>query len=423
MRDKGKAELLPVPIPDTRHPIPSPDAVHALLTQANLFRLRQQFEEATECCIAVLQSDPGSQTAHSLLGDIYRDQGLLDDAIRWYRMALELEPNVSDAAKLRQLEQERDRLMGRLEQTQRPSALDTGVGLEAGTTNLMGVSPRRWLRGMGIASFSFLAIILVILGFMQLKRKDAAAVTRPKSGFQTVSSAPGLSHPLIGNDPLHPAPSLLNNQALHPLWNSSMGGSGLPPDRPANSPTVAPSSPRPPSDSTPTPQVVPPAPVVAVKPLPGGGEQPAGKEKGAAETSPPAEAALPDGLKITNISAEGAGRASVTIAAPERFATQFNSASRERLLRDVFQAAKSVFTSHADLSQIALNVQTQVESAYTPIFLLSAGIERGAAFQGNSTLDSFDTLAGRMQGLRWGVQEAGDDRSSAPDPGDIHISG
>ena len=36
----------------------------------------------------VLRSQPGNADAHSLLGDIYRDQGAIDDAIQWYRMAV-----------------------------------------------------------------------------------------------------------------------------------------------------------------------------------------------------------------------------------------------------------------------------------------------------------------------------------------------
>jgi Flp pilus assembly protein TadD len=85
----------------------SPEALHARLTQANLCRVRQNWTEAVDHSIAVLRAHPGNQPAHSLLGDIYRDQGKLDDAVQWYRMALDLKPNPSDEMKLRQAETER----------------------------------------------------------------------------------------------------------------------------------------------------------------------------------------------------------------------------------------------------------------------------------------------------------------------------
>src|SRR5688500_15767393 len=67
-----------------------PPALQAALTQANLCRIRRQWEEAIEYCITVLRAQPGNQTAHALLGDIYRDQCKIDDAIQWYRMAVDL---------------------------------------------------------------------------------------------------------------------------------------------------------------------------------------------------------------------------------------------------------------------------------------------------------------------------------------------
>ena len=86
-----------------------PKSLQSALTQANLCRIRRQWEEAIEYCITVLRAQPGNQTAHSLLGDIYRDQGKLDDAIQWYRMAVDLGANPTDEGKLRQLERERAR--------------------------------------------------------------------------------------------------------------------------------------------------------------------------------------------------------------------------------------------------------------------------------------------------------------------------
>jgi tetratricopeptide (TPR) repeat protein len=76
-------------------------SVDALLARANLLRMRGQWAEAVELCTEALRGDAHSPAAHSLLGDIYENQGRLDKAIRWYQLALELDPeSIADRAKL-----------------------------------------------------------------------------------------------------------------------------------------------------------------------------------------------------------------------------------------------------------------------------------------------------------------------------------
>ena len=78
--------------------------VYALLAQANLLRMRGCWEEAVENCMAALRLTPDSPSAQSLLGDIYENQGRRDDAIQWYRMALDLNPlSTADRVKLERL--------------------------------------------------------------------------------------------------------------------------------------------------------------------------------------------------------------------------------------------------------------------------------------------------------------------------------
>jgi len=62
------------------------------LAAANLLRVRGSYSEAERRCIEVLRADPNNVHAHSLLGDIYRDQGRFEDARQWYQMALDLNP-------------------------------------------------------------------------------------------------------------------------------------------------------------------------------------------------------------------------------------------------------------------------------------------------------------------------------------------
>jgi hypothetical protein len=83
-----------------------PDAVEPLLARANLLRMRGQWSESAEQCIAVLRMAPSNATAHSLLGDIYQDQGQPAEARHWYQLALELHPkSEADRAKLARAEE------------------------------------------------------------------------------------------------------------------------------------------------------------------------------------------------------------------------------------------------------------------------------------------------------------------------------
>jgi hypothetical protein len=77
------------------------DPTYGPLAQANLFRLRGDWAAAREKTVDVLREYPNSGTAHSLMGDIFADQELYEDAAQWYRMALDLEPgNAADERKL-----------------------------------------------------------------------------------------------------------------------------------------------------------------------------------------------------------------------------------------------------------------------------------------------------------------------------------
>jgi hypothetical protein len=63
--------------------------------------MRGQWAEAIERCTEALRLDPHSGAAHSLLGDIYENQGRLDKASHWYQLALEQNPDsIADKAKL-----------------------------------------------------------------------------------------------------------------------------------------------------------------------------------------------------------------------------------------------------------------------------------------------------------------------------------
>ncbi len=71
---------------------PPEQEVHSLLAQANLLRLRKDWSGAAQRCTEALRAAPGSASAHSLLGDVCRDEGRLRDAMEWYKLALSLDP-------------------------------------------------------------------------------------------------------------------------------------------------------------------------------------------------------------------------------------------------------------------------------------------------------------------------------------------
>ncbi|GEM_PF-5737774 len=83
---------------------PCGDEVHAALAAANLLKLRGEWQAAIDKCMEVLALDQDNAAAHSILGDIYRDQGHVTEAIHWYKLALDLDPDsTADHIKLEQL--------------------------------------------------------------------------------------------------------------------------------------------------------------------------------------------------------------------------------------------------------------------------------------------------------------------------------
>jgi hypothetical protein len=78
--------------------------VYPELARANLLRMQGRYDEAIEVCRRIMGRFPSNETVHALLGDIYADQGKLEDAIQWYELLVELAPtNVHYNAKLHNL--------------------------------------------------------------------------------------------------------------------------------------------------------------------------------------------------------------------------------------------------------------------------------------------------------------------------------
>lgn len=85
--------------------------VYPDLARANLLRMKADYRAAAEICLGILKRFPGNATAHTLLGDIYAEQGDLEQARQWYEMALEINPSSSQDR--RKLEIVKDRIRQR----------------------------------------------------------------------------------------------------------------------------------------------------------------------------------------------------------------------------------------------------------------------------------------------------------------------
>lgn len=236
LRDGAARVFEPGSLPSGTPPL-SPDGIRQALTQANLARVRKQWAEAVDHCVAVLRADAASQTAHSLLGDIYRDQGKTEEAIQWYRMALELGASTADEAKLKELERAQARAIGSAAQSgNRKASASATPALRAdspvpgGTANLMGLSPRRWLRGLTVISVGFLALMIVLLVVLRPNRAVTALPRPSNQGLPPSNVNTGRNGVLPparpGGAPVMPE----GTQNTHPQSGGAEAGGGFAPD-------------------------------------------------------------------------------------------------------------------------------------------------------------------------------------------------
>jgi tetratricopeptide (TPR) repeat protein len=69
------------------------EQIDRLLREANVFRVRRQFEQAEERCRAALEIAPADSGVLEMLGDLLREQDQVEKAAEQYRLALEQDPN------------------------------------------------------------------------------------------------------------------------------------------------------------------------------------------------------------------------------------------------------------------------------------------------------------------------------------------
>ena len=102
------------------------DDTHRLLAEANLLRIRKQLDEAIAICTRVLRLDPANATAHSLMGDIHRDEGDYREALGWFKLAVQLNPD--NPADRKKLEEMIDHVFPGGKQVVTPTDMESGNG-------------------------------------------------------------------------------------------------------------------------------------------------------------------------------------------------------------------------------------------------------------------------------------------------------
>jgi hypothetical protein len=72
--------------------------IETLVAAANVQRTHGDYEAAVGQCTEILKQDPENPAVHCLLGDIYADQNKVEQAVRWYQMACEIDPESKGCA-------------------------------------------------------------------------------------------------------------------------------------------------------------------------------------------------------------------------------------------------------------------------------------------------------------------------------------
>ena len=180
-----------------------PREAYALLAQANLHRMRGQWNDAAEKCMAALRLAPDSASANSLLGDIYENQGRYDDAAQWYRMALDANPDSpADRLKLGRLRRHEDALHDPLPKPRAVLPVSPAKPAASGLLRRIKRDPELILR-LG-ATFAALGLVLVVVCAYRIVHPGEAMRALGLGGDAVVSSKPVVVPPVAGTLPADP---------------------------------------------------------------------------------------------------------------------------------------------------------------------------------------------------------------------------
>jgi hypothetical protein len=142
--------------------------------------MRGQWTEAGEECAAILRHAPHNASAHSLLGDIYHDQGRIEDAQHWYQLAVELNPtNEGDRGRLARVE---EMLEARQQRAQWEAVIE-GRSQPVATRILVRESLQRVL---GVSGAALCGIILVMATLVSISPERGPGAANGEESPPTV---------------------------------------------------------------------------------------------------------------------------------------------------------------------------------------------------------------------------------------------
>jgi hypothetical protein len=146
--------------------------VGAYLTSANLHRIRKEWNESIADATEALRLDPKNADIASLLGVIYQERGMLEDAVIWFQMALEMNPNsTSDRARLKDVKAHMATISARAKSPNQFSILDKRTRVWAGAIAVI---------------FVVVVALALMLAFGRRNQQDIAGMA--KYGRQTEPS-------------------------------------------------------------------------------------------------------------------------------------------------------------------------------------------------------------------------------------------
>ncbi len=148
--------------------------VESLLASANLHKIRSEWEEAIADTTDALRLDPRNPDIASLLGDIYVEREMPDEALVWYQMALDLNPDSEpDRQRLDKLSREM-----------------TARRREEGTGSFKAFERQTKVWTMSLAA-AFVLLVVLALAVTLLKGKaHEAPVPKPTGSRGTRISSP-----------------------------------------------------------------------------------------------------------------------------------------------------------------------------------------------------------------------------------------
>lgn len=372
--------------------------VHSLLTQANLCRVRSQWAEAIDFCVCVLRISPADLATHSLLGDIYRDQGKFEDAVQWYRMAFDLGASPIDREKLEKAEKEIKLILAHR------SSKNSGSGklsplddesFASGTVNLLGISPQRWLRAITITSITCAILMVLGLSWLSISRRHQSSPTLPPKDISTEAkdSSSEKNSPLL--------------QETTGIRTGAVGGQGFRPDN-LSARNTANSLPAPINtinsdreSSRARAFNVTPAPVNKVTPLPSIlGQDVSGVGESSASMLLISRAnplTLSAGMNVVQaVPDRGNGTVSIQVAAISIGGEDSSSPSREQLVRTCYRASKAIFDTDSTLARATITIALENSSSSGDNRLAISEVDRGQIYASSIETDPSDVLEKRM---------------------------